>query len=206
MIKDMMPEQFENVISTITAYFNTEWPELAQKDTTLALSVTPEEPATRPFGMSLAQWKAIQNKKARDAEARVALPTSEFLRWIASAPLDWDERTNSDPEFVRKWWKEHQHEWPLLARAIRDLLPCSASEVDVERLFSGCKDEIGIRRHALKAETVRVLTLLRSAYTSEDKADNAILQSAMTLNVWLDRNSILWKPDDTPERLSEASG
>lgn len=44
-----------------------------------------------------------------------------------------------------------------------------------------------------------VLTLLRSAYTSEDKADNAILQSAMTLNVWLDRNSILWKPDDTPE-------
>jgi hAT family protein len=206
MIKDMMPEQFENVISTIMAYFYTEWPELAQKDTTLALSVTPEEPATRPFGMSLAQWKAIQNKKARDAEARVALPTSEFLRWIASAPLDWDERTNSDPEFVRKWWKEHQHEWPLLARAIRDLLPCSASEVDVERLFSGCKDEIGIRRHALKAETVRVLTLLRSAYTSEDKADNAILQSAMTLNVWLDRNSILWKPDDTPERLSEASG
>jgi hypothetical protein len=35
-------------------------------------------------------------------------------------------------------------------------------KVDVERLFSGCRDEYGLRRHALKAGTVRVLTLLRS--------------------------------------------
>jgi hypothetical protein len=78
---------------------------------------------------------------------------------------------------------EYYHEWPQLACVIRDLLPCLASEVDVERLFSGCKDEISIRRHALKAETVRVLTLLRSSYNSQDKEDNALLQEAMKLNV-----------------------
>jgi hypothetical protein len=38
----------------------------------------------------------------------------------------------------------------------RDLLACSSSEVDVERLFSECRDEYGIRRHVLKAETVSV--------------------------------------------------
>jgi hypothetical protein len=31
---------------TITAYFYTEWPEVAQKDITFALNATPEEPAT----------------------------------------------------------------------------------------------------------------------------------------------------------------
>ena len=102
-------------------------------------------------------------------------PTSELLRWLALEPLEYTEQSSKDPDFLRKWWKEHHREWPQLARAIQDLLPCSASEVDVERLFSGCKDEIGIRRHALKAETVRVLTLLRSSYTSQDKEDNALL-------------------------------
>ena len=76
----------------------------------------------------------------------------------------------------------------------------------MERLFSGCKDEIGIRRHALKAETVRVLTLLRSSYTSQDKEDNALLQEAMKLNVWEFRNSILWRPDNIPERLDDPAG
>jgi hypothetical protein len=74
--------------------------------------------------------------------------------YAGSPPLEWNEVTNNDPDFVRQWWKEHAYEWPLLARAARDILPCSASEVDVERLFSSCKDEIGVRRQALKAETI----------------------------------------------------
>ena len=74
---------------------------------------------------------------------------------------------------------------------MQDLLPYSASEVDIERLFSGYKDEIGIRRHALKAETVRVLTLFWSSYNSQDKKDNALLQEAIKLNVWEMHNSIL---------------
>ncbi|PVH71643.1 hypothetical protein DL98DRAFT_386856, partial [Cadophora sp. DSE1049] len=59
--------------------------------------------------------------------------------------------------------------WSYLAVAERTLLPCAAAEADVKRLFSGCRDEYGIRRHALHSNTVRVLTLLRSNYQSEDK-------------------------------------
>ena len=191
MIKNMMPDQFDEVIHSATTFFHAEWPQLAKDDTPTLSNTLSNEPTTRPFGMSLAQWKAIQNKKAKDDEARISQPTSELLRWLALEPLEWSTQVNNDPDFVRKWWKEHQYEWPQLARAMRDLLPCSASEVDVERLFSGCKDEIGIRRHALKAETVRVLTLLRSSYTSQDKEDYALLQEAMKLNVWEFRNSIL---------------
>jgi hypothetical protein len=94
-------------------------------------------------------------------------------------------------DFVRMWRKEHALQWPQLAVAARDLLPVSASEVDVERLFSGCRDEIGIRRHSLKAETVRVLTLLRSAYASEDEVDKALLKAAMKLDIVFQRNLIL---------------
>jgi hypothetical protein len=51
-----------------------------------------------------------------------------------------------------------------------------------------------------------VLALLRSAYTSADKADNKLLSDAMKLNVWAYRNSILWRPDEINERLSEPHG
>ncbi len=65
----------------------------------------------------------------------------------------------------------------------RDLLPYSTLEVDIKRLFSGCRDEYGIRRHSLKSETVRVLTLLQSTYESEDTVDLALIKAAMELDI-----------------------
>ncbi len=83
-----------------------------------------------------------------------------------------------------------------MAKATRALLSCSISEVNVERLFSGCRDEYGLRRHALKADTVRVMTLLRSQYTSEDGVDRALIDDAMQLDVGEEmRFSVLWRPD-----------
>jgi hypothetical protein len=51
-----------------------------------------------------------------------------------------------------------------MAAAARALLAVPASEVDVERLFSGGRDLLGIRRYALKGETMRILTLLKSYF------------------------------------------
>jgi hypothetical protein len=51
---------------------------------------------------------------------------------MASPPLAWG--TNDSPDWVRLWWKNHHVEWSQLFLAARDLLPWSASEVDVERL------------------------------------------------------------------------
>jgi hypothetical protein len=47
------------------------------------------------------------------------------------------------------------------------LVPVPAAEVDCEKLFSGNRDTIGVRRHSLKSETIRVLELLRSSYQAE---------------------------------------
>lgn len=154
-------------------------------------------PDTRPADISIARWKQLQSKMAQDIQASIAPLASELERWLASKPEEWQ----TSPDFVRMWWKEHASQWPKLAVATRDLLPVSASEVDVERLFSGCRDEIGIRRHSLKAETVRVLTLLRSAYASEDEVDKALIKAAMKLEIVFQRNSILWRPDNTEGHL-----
>jgi hypothetical protein len=111
-------------------------------------------------------------------------------------PEEWIEASRFDPHFVRNWWKVNSSLWPHLAVAARALLPCAAAEVDVERLFSGCRDEYGIRRHALHSNTVRMLTLLRSNYQSEDKLDQEQIQDAMKLDLTFGSCfSTLFRPD-----------
>ncbi len=129
--------------------------------------------------MLRAQWKVIQNRKAREAESYTVLAISELNRQLQSPPIEFDELTNQDRDFVRKQQKENAYSWPALAKATQALLPCSVSKVDVERLFSGCRDEYGLRRHALKADTVRVMTLLRSQYTSKDSVNRALIDDTM---------------------------
>jgi len=198
MIKDMMPDTADWVLDNVKKYMKSEWPDLAKSDTpSLVPSSESSTSNTRPNGISVAQWKAIQNKKAKEAALGEAQLTSELERWLQSEPLEWSDSVNNHPDFLRTWWKEHAAQWPRLAKAALDLLAVSASEVDVERLFSGCTDEYGIRRHALKADTVRVLTLLRSQYTSEDDRDDKLIESAMQLDIVEHCNSIIWRPDLT---------
>jgi hypothetical protein len=72
----------------------------------------------------------------------------------------------------------------------------SASEVNVKRLFSGCRDKYDIRRHALKASTVRVLTLLRSTYQFKDEKDTKLIKDAIASDIVdIIRNSVLWRPN-----------
>jgi hypothetical protein len=207
MIKDMLDDQADAAIKVAKDYLNTEWADLTKANSLPSSSsnLPSSTSIERPAGVSVAHWKAIQNKRAKEAESVAALPTSELDRWLNSEPIEWDDKINNGPNFVRLWWKEHASEWPLLAQAARDLMPCSASEVDVERLFSGCRDEIGIRRHSLKPDTIRVLTLLRSAYCSEDQIDRALIKEAMTLDIDTLGNSILWRPDEINERLDDGN-
>jgi len=198
LIKDMMGDQTDRIVTAVTDYFKAEWPEtVATGSASTSWQSSAALPDTRPADISIARWKQLQSKMAQDVQASIAPLTSELERWLASKPEEWQ----TSPDFVRMWWKEHASQWPELAVAARDLLPVSASEVDVERLFSGCRDEIGIRRHSLKAETVRVLTLLRSAYASEDEVDKALIKAAMKLDIVFQRNSILWRPDNIEGHL-----
>jgi hypothetical protein len=51
-----------------------------------------------------------------------------------------------------------------MAAAAMDILAIPGSEVDIERLFCGGRDLLGIRRSALKGETMRILTLLKGFF------------------------------------------
>lgn len=207
MIKDMMADQKDEVIQAAIEYLCKEWPALLEVDTQEADPFVDDPiisvcPSVRPATMSLAVFRSLEKKKEAAAAVNEALPTKQLLRWIELEPVAWSD----DPEFCRRWWKDNWRDWKLIAPAARAMLACSASEVDVERLFSGCKDEIGIRRHSLKADTVRVLTLLRSNYTSEDEVDQRLLEEAMKLDVWQRKNSILWRPDEINELLVDSAG
>jgi hypothetical protein len=83
-----------------------------------------------------------------------ALPLStqsDIDRYLDSDVLEWDDNDirNYDPEFVLKWWKANESQYPIMAKAARDLLAVPGSEVDVERLFYGGRDLLGIRRYGL---------------------------------------------------------
>ncbi|KAH7418889.1 hypothetical protein BKA64DRAFT_701382 [Cadophora sp. MPI-SDFR-AT-0126] len=73
-------------------------------------------------------------KKAKEADAGAAIPTSELEHWFATPRTEFDESIAKSPDFLRKWWKEHKDEWPLLAAAARDLLSVSGSEVDEDEI------------------------------------------------------------------------
>jgi hypothetical protein len=73
-----------------------------------------------------------------------------------------------------------------MAKAARDILAVPASEVDVERLFSGGRDLLGIRRYALKGEMMNVLTLLKAFFERQLKKGTAHLPEVYLQNysIW----------------------
>jgi hypothetical protein len=72
---------------------------------------------------------------------------SDIDRYLNSDVLEWDDNDigNYNPEFVLKWWKANESQYPTMAKAARDLLAIPGSEVDVERLFCGGRDLLGIQ-------------------------------------------------------------
>jgi hypothetical protein len=62
------------------------------------------------------------------------------------------------------WWKSHAEEYPRMSRAARDFLAVPIAGTTVERLFSSGRDLIGVRRHSLQADTMRMLVLLRNIH------------------------------------------
>lgn len=63
------------------------------------------------------------------------------------------------------WWKEHEIEYPRLAKMARDLLAIPATSVPAERLFSKAGLTIRKHRNRLNAESARSLLCLNSWFT-----------------------------------------
>ena len=69
-----------------------------------------------------------------------------------------------------EWWRNNALQFPHMAQVARAVLAIPASEVDVERLFCGGRDLLGIRRSLMSGETMRILTLLRAYFQRQDEA------------------------------------
>ena len=65
-----------------------------------------------------------------------------------------------------------------MAAAARAILAIPGSEVDVERLFCGGRDLLGIRRHIMSGELMRILTLLK-AWFERQIAQNKVKGEAL---------------------------
>lgn len=67
----------------------------------------------------------------------------------------------------RAFWKEHEHEFPILIRMAQDILSIPASGAGVERLFNCARDICYYRRGQLKPSTIRGLMLYQFATNFE---------------------------------------
>ena len=115
-------------------------------------------------------------------------PTSSFTaRYQRRGPQILNQledyfRLSREPDFdgcdPLEWWRSHRKRWPQLYRLACDILAipgvlkchseCSSpdlvfpgSAVAVERIFSGGRDTISLRRASLQPETVRTLMLVK---------------------------------------------
>ncbi|KAF7372115.1 Transposase-like protein [Mycena venus] len=61
-----------------------------------------------------------------------------------------------------QWWYTRCHKFPNLYLFARDILCIPGSAVAVERVFSGGRDTIGLRRASLKAETIEMLMFVKA--------------------------------------------
>lgn len=61
----------------------------------------------------------------------------------------------------RLFWKDHEQEYPVLAKLARDILSIPASGAGVERLFNCARDICHYRRGQLKPDTIKDLMLHR---------------------------------------------
>ncbi|KAJ5292212.1 hypothetical protein N7478_001463 [Penicillium angulare] len=94
--------------------------------------------------------------------------TSDIDKYLDSQPVSWSHHMigDADEEWVLKWWRANEFNFPLMAKAARDYLAIPSAEVGIEREFSNARDVLGLRRHCLNAETMRWLMLLKERYSA----------------------------------------
>jgi hypothetical protein len=105
----------------------------------------------------------LESRVLQKVQPRNQTRPSDIQHYLDSPLLSITD--TSDPNWLCNWWNTHKNEYPRMASAARDYLAIPASEVQVERLFSGGRDLLGVRRFSMKGETMRMLMLMGDAYT-----------------------------------------
>jgi hypothetical protein len=135
----------ETKLAEIQALIHRQYP---SKRPTTQDSTGSSAPTSEPFELQLL-------RKVHKSTA----PVSDIDRYFDSPIVAWDGK--DDPNWVLKWWKANADLYPIMSRVARAYLAVPPAEVDVERLFSSGRDLIGLRRHSIKAETMKAVILAR---------------------------------------------
>jgi len=73
------------------------------------------------------------------------------------------------------WWMGRRVQFPNLFRLARDILCIPGSAVAIERIFSGGRDTISLRRASLHADTIHILMLVKKRlHLARMHADTAL--------------------------------
>jgi hypothetical protein len=175
LIKEQYGDEAIDVIKRIKDWFKKEYQSPLPPLAPLAEVKLPSNVSVHQLGL------------LRRARKSTSLVSYDIDRYLDTLTLDWDEANESNyhPNWVLRWWKANAFQFPLIAMGARDLLVVPGSEVDVERLFSGSRDLLGIRRFSLKGETMRILILLKAYFErklNEGKAQ--LLEVSISLYYW----------------------
>lgn len=84
---------------------------------------------------------------------------AELRRYLKDFPAD----VSADTDLIT-WWQDNGHVYPTVRRVALDYLPCQASSVPCERLFSGGGEIATKRRSQLGAERFEELQVMKFAW------------------------------------------
>lgn len=93
------------------------------------------------------------------------------------------------------YWQDHATLYPTLARIALDVLPCQASSVPCERLFSASKQTADVRRASLGAKRFEELQVMKFAW-QQNVTDLAAWNSAQVEEIELDEYSELMEAEE----------
>lgn len=147
--EDGMTEQdLGKARDALIAYFNTNYlpADSSAQPADVAQSARPSAGVGQPFDF-MARYNNQPRKTVNEME--------DFLR---------QPREAFDTCNPIAWWIGRAAMWPKLSRMALDILTIPGSAVAVERVFSGGRDTISIRRASLKADTIRALMIIKQHY------------------------------------------
>ena len=88
--------------------------------------------------------------------------SSELRRYLNNRPDD----VSKDTDIVQ-WWQDHAALFPTLARIALDILPCHASSVPCERLFSASKQTADLCQSSLGSKRFEELQIMKFAWRNK---------------------------------------
>jgi hypothetical protein len=122
---------------------------------------------------------------------------AELRRYLKEMPADVTKETD-----VVKWWQDNCQLYPTLARVALDVLPCQASSVPCERLFSAAKQVAVDRRARLGAQRFEELQLMKFAWC-QNLTDLAAWNSGMVEELDLEVFEDMLAVDEYENKLDE---